>query len=63
MVVIHKESYTLGREVGSTIAEDTAYKIEKAWKDNGLKVIRSETTQVITLEYTSIYDAKKKAED
>lgn len=63
MVVIHKESYTLGREVGSTIAEDTADKIEKAWKDNGLKVIRSETTQVITLEYTSIYDAKKKAKD
>jgi hypothetical protein len=60
MVVIHKESYTLGREVGSTIAEDTAEKIENAWKDNGLKVIRSETTQVITLEYTSIYDAKKK---
>lgn len=63
MIVIHKESYTLGREVGSTIAEDTADKIEKAWKDNGLKVIRTETTQVITLEYTSIYDAKKKAED
>lgn len=63
MVVIHKEQFTLGREVGSTIAEDTADKIEKAWKDNGLKVIRSETTQVITLEYTSIYDAKKKAKD
>ena len=63
MVVIHKESYTLGREVGSTLAEDTANQIEKAWKENGLKVIRSETTQVIALEYTSIYDTKKKAEE
>lgn len=63
MVVIHKEQFTLGREVGSTIAEDTADKIEKVWKDNGLEVIRSETTQVITLEYTSIYNAKKKVKD
>ena len=60
MVVIHKESYNLGRELGSTIAEDTADRIEKAWEENGLIVNRTETTQVITLEYTSIYDAKKK---
>lgn len=60
MVIIHKESYTFGRDSCNSLAEDTADKLEEILKEKGLVVKRYDTTETILIEYTHIVEAKMK---
>lgn len=60
MVIIHKESYTFGRDSSNNLAEDTANKMEEILKEKGMVVKRYDTTETILIEYTQIAEAKMK---
>lgn len=59
-MVIHKESYTFGRDSSNNLAEDTANKMEEILNEKGLVVNRYDTTETILIEYTQIVEAKMK---